>query len=128
MTLERRVVSTAGAAPAVGYAHAVELVGAGRLVFVSCQVPVAPDGTVPEGIEAQTVQVWANVLSHLASAGMSVDNIVKVTVFLSDRRFRPAVNSISDEVLGGRLAAWTTIVAGIVHEGWLLEIEAIAAE
>lgn len=124
--MDLQVVSLPGHAPAVGYAPAVQVVGANRLLFVSGQVPVAPDGSVPDGIEAQTRQVWANLVTLLAEAEMTLDNLTKLTVFLSDRAHRTAVNTVSDEVMGGRLVAWTTVIAGIIREEWLLEIEAVA--
>jgi enamine deaminase RidA (YjgF/YER057c/UK114 family) len=115
-----------GAAPPVGYAPAIHVSGGARLLFLSGQVPVAADGSVPLGIEAQARQVWANIASLLAEAGMSTANLVKVTVFLSDGALRPAANAVADEIMDGHLVAWTTVVAGIIRPEWLLEIEAIA--
>jgi enamine deaminase RidA (YjgF/YER057c/UK114 family) len=122
-----RRFGSADVAPAVGYAHAVEVSNAARLVFLSGQVPVARDGSVPDGAAAQARQVWSNILAHLAAAGMTVGNIVKVTVYLADGTHRAAVNEVCDEVMGDRVAAWTTVVAGSVRDDWLVEIEAIAA-
>ncbi len=124
--MERRVIHSPGAAPVIGYAPAIDIAGATRLLFLSGQAPVAPDGTVPEGIIAQTRQVWANLFALLAAADMTADNLAKVTVFLSDGALRMAVGTVSDKIMGDRLVAWTTIIAGIVHDGWLLEIEAVA--
>jgi enamine deaminase RidA (YjgF/YER057c/UK114 family) len=97
------------------------------MLFLSGQVPVALDGSVPSGIEAQTRQVWANLMALLAAADMTADNLVKVTVFLSDASLRTTVNAVSDDIMSGRLVAWTTIIAGIIRDDWLLEIEAVAA-
>ena len=125
--MKRQEIGASDVAPATGYAHGVELAGATRFLFLSGQVPVTVAGTVPAGIEAQTRKVWDNLLAHLAAAGMSADNLVKITVFLSDQRNRSAVNTVSDEILAGRMVAWTTVIAGLVRDDWLLEIEAIAA-
>jgi 2-iminobutanoate/2-iminopropanoate deaminase len=125
--MDRRLIGDTKLAPAFGYAHGVEITGAQRLLFLSGQVPVAPDGTVPTGIEAQTLQVWSNIIGHLGAADMTLDNLVKVTVYLSDRSHRTQVNDDSDAIMGDRLIAWTTIMAGIIRDAWLLEIEAIAA-
>ncbi|WP_439496929.1 RidA family protein [Bosea sp. (in: a-proteobacteria)] len=59
--------------------------------------------------------------------GMTLDNLVKVTTFLSDRRYAAESRRTRKEILGDRKVALTVIVAGIFDEAWLLEIEAIAA-
>lgn len=58
---------------------------------------------------------------------MSLDNLVKVTVFLSDRRFGAENRAVREAVLGDRTPAMTVIIATIFDAAWLLEIEAIAA-
>lgn len=58
---------------------------------------------------------------------MSFDNLVKVTIFLSDRRLIAQSVGLRQEILGDRSPALTIIIAGIYDEAWLLEIEAIAA-
>ena len=109
------------------YAQAMEVSGATRFVFVSGQIPVAVDGIVPESFEEQARLAWANVIAQLRAAGMTLDNLVKVTIFLSDRKYIADYRRTRDEALGGRQVALTTIITGIFDEKWLLEIEAIAA-
>ena len=98
-----------------------------RLLLVSGQIPVGPDGTLPEGFEAQCRQVWANIFSTLDAAGMSPRDLVKVTTFLSDREYRHVNSAVRRELLGDHEPAVTVIVAGIYEQEWLLEIEAVAA-
>ncbi|GAA1563633.1 RidA family protein [Actinomadura kijaniata] len=98
-----------------------------RLVFVSGQVPEDETGHVPEDFDSQCRLAWRNVLSVLEAADMTVRNLVKVTVFLSDRRYREANARIRHEVLGDHSPALTIIITGIYDEAWLLEIEAVAA-
>jgi 2-iminobutanoate/2-iminopropanoate deaminase len=109
------------------YAQCVEVSGASRLVFVSGQVPVQEDGSVPEAFADQARVVWNNVRQQLAAADMTFDNLVKVTIFLSDRKYTADYRRTRDEALDGRRVGLTTIITGIFDEGWLLEIEAIAA-
>jgi enamine deaminase RidA (YjgF/YER057c/UK114 family) len=97
------------------------------LVYVSGQIPVAPDGTLPDGFAAQCRQVWANVTSALAHHGMDLSDLVKVTTFLSDRAYRQENSAIRREALNGHTPALTVIIADIYDDAWLLEIEAIAA-
>ncbi|WP_369264973.1 RidA family protein [Streptomyces sp. R35] len=98
-----------------------------RLVFISGQVPEDNDGRVPDDFDDQCRLAWHNVLSVLAAADMSVRNLAKVTVFLSDRRYREANARIRHEILGDHSPALTVIITGIYDEAWLLEIEAVAA-
>ena len=58
---------------------------------------------------------------------MGLDDLVKVTTFLADRRDAAENRRVRQEVLGGRSPALTVVVAGIFDERWLVEIEAMAA-
>jgi enamine deaminase RidA (YjgF/YER057c/UK114 family) len=109
------------------YCQAHEVEGARRLLFVSGQVPADADGSVPADFRAQARLAWSNVVAQLAAAGMTLDDLVKVTVFLSDRRYRADNAAVRKEVLGDRAPALTVVIAGIYDEAWLLEIEAVAA-
>ncbi|MGH9767484.1 MAG: RidA family protein [Blastocatellia bacterium] len=111
----------------VSYAQAHEVTNASRLLFISGQVPVDKDERVPPDFKSQCRLAWANVESQLEAAGMTLDNLVKVTTFLSDRRHREENYEVRTEVLGNRFPALTVIITGIYDESWLLEIEAIAA-
>ena len=70
---------------------------------------------------------WRNIRVQLESAGMGLENIVKHTTFLSERRYRSQNSEVRKEVLGDLTPALTVIIAGIYDEAWLLEIEAVAA-
>lgn len=113
-------------APAGGYAQAMEVRGATRTVYVSGQIPVAPDGRVPSEFRDQARLAWANVEAQLRAADMTLDDLVKVTIFLSDRRYAMENREVRRAVLGDRRIAMTVIITGIFDEAWLLEIEAIA--
>ena len=126
--MEQRSINASDApAPPSRYSQAIEVTGAERLLFVSGQIPVAKDGTVPREFGAQARQAWANVEAHLRAAGMTFDNLVKVTIFLASRRDAMENRAIRQEILGERAPALTAIITGIFDENWLIEIEAIAA-
>ena len=112
--------------PVGGYAQAVECVGATRRLYVSGQTPMAGDGTVPETFPEQARFAWANVEAQLAAAGMTLRDLVKVTIFLGSRHHADENARIRQEVLQGHAPALTVIIAGIFDDSWLLEIEAIA--
>jgi enamine deaminase RidA (YjgF/YER057c/UK114 family) len=108
------------------YGQGALVTDAARLLFVSGQVPEDNDGHVPDDFDGQCRLAWRNVLSVLEAADMTVRNLAKVTVFLSDRRYREANSLIRHEVLGDHCPALTVIITGIYDETWLLEIEAVA--
>ncbi len=111
-----------------GYSQAVAVSGAERLLFISGQIPENTAGNVPSEFSEQARLVWRNVFSQLGAAGMTVANLVKVTIFLSSREYAVQNRDIRQEVLGAHSPALTVIITGIFDEKWLLEIEAVAAD
>jgi 2-iminobutanoate/2-iminopropanoate deaminase len=109
------------------YCQAHEVSDMKRWVFISGQIPVGKDQKVPADFKSQARLVWANIIEQLQAASMTLDDLVKITVFLSDRRYRKDNYEVRHEVLGERAPALTIIIAGIYDEAWLLEIEAVAA-
>ena len=77
-------------APPFGhYDHGVEAVDVSRLLHVSGQVGVAPDGTVPDDVAAQIECVWRNIEAVLADAGMTAANIVRTITYMLDADYVP---------------------------------------
>ena len=109
------------------FADACEVSNFTRLLFVSGQVPADPDGSVPPDYPSQYRLAWANVERQLHAAGMTFDNLVKVTIFLSDRSLIAQSAGLRRSILGNRDPAVTIVLTGIYDEAWLLEIEAVAA-
>ena len=99
-----------------------------RLLFISGQVPESPTGVVAADFEGQAREAWRNILHVLHAAGMTERNLVQVGIYLADRRYREDNARIRHEVLGDHSPALTVIITGIYDEGWLIEIEAVAAE
>ncbi|MET0533151.1 MAG: RidA family protein [Steroidobacter sp.] len=111
----------------LSYAQAQLITAPARLLFISGQVPEDAEGRVPKTFEDQCRLAWRNVQAQLEAAGMTLADLVKVTVFLSDRQYRAANAAVRKEVLGAHTPALTIIITGIYDEAWLLEIEAVAA-
>ncbi len=109
------------------YPQAVEVSGATRWLYLSGQIPVRPDGGLSPDFTEQCHQCWANLEAQLRAAGMTLDNLVKVTTFLSDRKYAEQNRAVRLEALEGRQPALTVIITGIFDEAWLVEIEAVAA-
>ncbi|HYC67515.1 RidA family protein [Brevundimonas sp.] len=117
-----------GSPPVEGsYPQAVEVTGPTRWLYLSGQIPVGSDGSLASDFTRQCEQVWDNIETQLAAAGMTLDNLVKVTTFLSDRRYALENREVRVRRLAGRQPALTVIVTGIFDEAWLVEIEAVAA-
>ncbi|GAB5486417.1 MAG: RidA family protein [Parasphingorhabdus sp.] len=111
-----------------GYSQALAVSGHRRTVYVSGQIPVRKDGTVPGTFSEQAEQVWANIEAQLKATGMGLGNIVRHTTYLSDRAYRAENSEIRRKVLQDHQPALTVIIAGIFDEEWLLEIEAVATK
>ncbi len=109
-----------------GYSQAVEITQAARTLYISGQIPVGKDGTVPEDFAEQARLAWFNIEAQLMAADMTLANIVKHTTFLSDRRYRDENAAVRQQVLGDLSPALTVVIADIYDESWLLEIEAVA--
>ena len=128
MTATIRPLTGDGSPPVEGsYPQAVEVTGPSRWLYLSGQIPVAPDGSLAADFPAQCEQVWDNIETQLAAAGMTLGNLVKVTTFLSYRRYALENREVRVRRLAGRQPALTVIVTGIFDESWLVEIEAEAA-
>jgi 2-iminobutanoate/2-iminopropanoate deaminase len=113
-------------APVGAYTHAVEVGGAARTVYLSGQLGMAMDGSVPADCEGQAALVWTNIAAQLRALGMSLDNIVKVTTILPDRADLAASRAARNAAMGERKPASTLIVAGLVDAKFKIEIEVIA--
>ena len=110
------------------YSHAVEAPEGSRLLYISGEVGVLPDGTVPEGIEAQAEACWRNITAILADAGMGVDDLVKITTYLVRPEDVAAAGAARAKHFGdARPGSATIIVKARVAPQWLIEIEAVAA-
>ena len=123
----RAITAPDGNQPISRYAEAMEVTEAKRWLFLSGQTPMRPDGSIPVDFREQARQVWTNIQAQLREAGMTLDNIVKVTVYLSDRRYGAIHRAVREEILGERVLGLTVIIAGQLDERWLLEVEVIAA-
>ena len=119
--------STSNAPAAIGpYSQAIST---GNLLFISGQIPVNPaDGTIPEGIKAQTAQSIANIKAILAEAGMTFDNVVKTTVFLSDMNNFVPMNEVYAENFTAPFPARSAVAVKDLPKQVLVEIETIASK
>lgn len=117
------------APPFSRYAHGVEVAADTRLLFISGQPGIRPDGTLPDSEAGQHAQAWANILAILAEAGMGPRDLVEVTVYITTRSGVPIYRAERDRALAGHLCASTLVIAaGLANVDWLVEIAAVAGK
>jgi 2-iminobutanoate/2-iminopropanoate deaminase len=121
------VISSEQVAPPGGhYSHAIVHDG---IVYVSGQLGRGPGMTDSEAgdIEAQTRRCLGNIEAILRAAGSDLQQLLKVTIFVSDVSMWPSVNAIYAQILGSHRPARAVVPTRELHFGALIEIEAIAA-
>jgi 2-iminobutanoate/2-iminopropanoate deaminase len=125
--MERRDHNAADApAPAGRYTQAIEVSGNSRTLYISGQVGIAADGTVPDDAGTQSKLAWQNLQAQLRSAGMTIENLVKITMIVPNPADIAAVRSGREAVLGSHKPASTLIVGGLANPAWKIEVEGIA--
>jgi enamine deaminase RidA (YjgF/YER057c/UK114 family) len=115
--------------PLANYSHAVEVPPNARLLYVSGQVGVAPDGTVPASCAEQAEACFANLLAILAEAGMGPADLVRLNTYLIDPADRAAYGAARDRHVAAPPPASTLVVVrALARPEFKIEIEAIAAQ
>lgn len=123
-----RITAPEGVAPATAYTHVV--IGTGRLAAISGQLALDERGNlVGRGDPAaQARQVFENLRRCLAAAGAGFDDVVKLTYFVTDVAYLPAIRQArAAHIDDARLPASSAVqVAALVGPEFLMEIEALA--
>lgn len=124
--MPKQVIATDNAPAAVG-AYSQGIIANG-FVFTAGQIPLVP-GTkqfVEGGIKEQTRQSLTNIKGVLEAAGTNMGNVVKTTVFLADIADFAEFNGVYSEFFPDNPPARSTVQAGGLPAGALVEIEAVA--
>jgi len=124
--MARKTVSSQNAPEAVGpYSHAV---WTGNLLYCSGQSPIVPSTgkIIPGGIIEQTQQVFKNLETVLAGAGLTMDNVIKVNVYLTSMANFAAMNQVYQGCFSQPYPARTTVAVAELPLNALVEIEFIA--
>lgn len=122
----KQAISTPNAPAAIGpYSQAIE---ANRIVFVSGQLPINPaTGQFAEGgIGELTRQSLTNIRNILAEAGLTMDNVVKTSVFLADMADFAGMNAVYAEFFPGTAPARSAVAVKTLPKDARVEIECIA--
>ena len=125
----KNIIATTNAPAAIGpYSQAVCV---GGLVFLSGQLAIDPatGNLVEGGIQAQTEQSLKNIEAILAEADLTVDNVIKTTVFLQHMSDFAAMNAVYAEFFTqGSYPARSAVEVGALPKGGLVEIECICVK
>jgi len=125
----KNILNTTNAPAAIGpYSQGI---GIDNLIFLSGQLPIDPaTGAFPEGgIEEQTKQSLENVKAILASAGCTMDNVVKTTVFLYDIADFGKMNAVYESFFSeGNYPARSAVQVAALPKNALVEIEVAAVK
>lgn len=118
-------ISTQNAPTALGpYSQAVDT---GSTVYCSGQLGLDPaTGNLADGVQAQTHQALKNLQAVLNEAGLSLDNVVKTTVFVQDLADFGTVNEIYGTYFHGGFPARSCVQIAALPKNALVEIECIA--
>ncbi len=125
--MSKEIISTDKAPQAIGtYSQAVRHEG---LVFLSGQIPLDPMSmeVVSGGIEAQIRRVFDNLAAVCTAAGGSLDDIVKLTIFLTDMGDFPAINTIMGQYFTQPYPARAAVQVAALPKGVNVEMDAILA-
>jgi len=118
-------ITSEHAPEAVGpYSHGVKV---GNLLFCSGQIPLDPatKAVVPGGIREQTEQVFTNIAYVLDSQDLTLKNVVKSTIFMTDLGDFAVVNGIYAQAFGEHKPARSTVQVAALPLNALIEIEVI---
>ena len=125
--MSKDIIHTDKAPEAIGtYSQAVRH---GELVFISGQIPLDPASMelVPGGIEAQITRVFENLSEVCKAAGGSLDDIVKLTIFLTDLGNFPQVNTIMEQYFSPPYPARAAVEVSALPKAVDVEMDAILA-
>ena len=119
--MPKQVVDVVGVPKGGPYSHAVI---AGDFIFVSGQAGYVPGNE--NDFDSQFTNAINNISKILEAAGSSLKNVVKVTVYLSDRKYFERMNELFKKYFGENPPARTTIITGFINPNMLIEIDVIA--
>ena len=110
-------------------AHAMEIPPNARILVCNGQVGVHPDGTVPEDPLKQVGVIFERIGTILSASSMSFDDVVKFTVYVTDKSILEAYFAVRRRIMGDHNPPATLlIVASFPRPGVQVEIETIAAK
>jgi 2-iminobutanoate/2-iminopropanoate deaminase len=111
------------------YSQGIRVSQAHTILFLSGQVAYTDDGAVAcrGDFKGQARGAFEAIKALVESQGGSMSNIVKITTFVTDMRYRADLAPLREEYLGKKAPASTLVeISALAHPDWMIEIEAIA--
>ena len=121
--------SAPGVFDAPTYSQGIRVTQAGTMLFLSGQVAYAAEGGVAfrGDFKAQARGAFEAIKALIESQGGTMADIVKITTFVTDMRYRADLAPIREEFLGKKGPASTLVeISQLAHPDWMIEIEAVA--
>ena len=119
-----KTINTKNAPQAIGPYSQAKIVG--NLIFTSGQIPLKADGTIVlNNFESECIQVLDNIKEILKASGSNMENIIKLTVYLTDLSKFDILNNVFLRYFKDSLPARSTIEVSALPKGSRVEIEAI---
>jgi len=124
--LNKKVISTSDAPAAVGpYSQAIKV---GDYIFISGQLPLDPSSgkIISHNLEDQTKQVLENIKAILRASSCTMDDLIKITIFLKDMDYFADVNKIYNKYFSSQYPSRSCVEVNRLPKDALIEMEAIA--
>ncbi len=110
-------------------AHGVEVPAGARLLFTNGQVGTKPDGSTPEATAEQVEVIFERLKAVLKAADMTLNDIVRFDVYMTDRADIDPFAEVRDRVMGDHKPGATLLVVnGLARPELKIEVEAVAAK
>lgn len=115
-------------APAGRYVHQIEVVNPSRILFISGQIGIKADGSVPADPIEQLDIAMTYVMANIEAAGLGVDSLTKVTTYAVGELDPAGRRAVLDKHLGAHVSCSTFVfVAALARPDFLVEVDAWAA-
>ena len=116
-------------APSAHFQHIAEVAGGGRLFFFAGQTGRTPEGTIAADIEGQTEQAYRNLIGLCEAAGLTIDNVVQTTIYMTDRNEIHGMHDAQKKILGeAKPPSALIFVSGLAMPAMKIEVVAVAAK
>jgi 2-iminobutanoate/2-iminopropanoate deaminase len=128
-TMKKALTPPSIAAPFGAYSHGIEAGPGGRVIVTSGQLGLAPDGTCPDGVKAQSEQCFANIDAILNEAGAGRSDVIRIAAFVTRREDFATYMAVRDAWLAQvdtKPASTLIIVTGFTRAEFLVEVEVTA--
>lgn len=116
-------------APAGRYVHQIEVTNPSRILFISGQIGIKPDGSVPPDPVEQLDVAMQNIVANLDAAGLGIETLTKLTTYVVGALDPAGRRAVLDKHLGAHISCSTLVfVAALARPEFLVEVDAWAAE